>query len=329
MAIHIEGITVIVRQSALVGCGSDVNKFRVELGNKTFACDGSLARGALMSPVDVEDLVARLESWGLMYEVNGEARDIAVADQIHGLAIPAPWLRLFQVKLPGQRLILCARETYDVGADLVLPQGWKYEESLYTDLHFVPSDEETRILPLSRERGIDTVVDLASGQIVHRAAMVSEPTARSAKPPLSLATSRQDVFEREEKCIELVRAKAELGDLPMPEGIVPRKKWWRRRPTRKAVYDRPAKKTIHALAAMYGQSYRTEIMTEWVGILYGVSAGLHYSRVARSLLDQQGAANKRWLERNPDGPLPSRRPVSSDWLSLVDKELPSYDSEAK
>ena len=159
--------------------------------------------------------------------------------------------------------------------------------------------------------------------------MVSDPTARSEKPPLNLATSPQDLFEREEICIELVRSEAERGNLPMPESIVPRKRWWGRNPARRTTYDRPTKKTIHALAEMHGQSYRTDIMAEWVSILYGASAGLHYSQIAESLHEQQAAANKYWLELNPDGPLPTRRPVPSDWLTLVGKELPSYDSDVQ
>lgn len=329
MAIHIEGITVIVRLKSLMSHGADVERFRNELGNKTFAFDGLLARGALMSPVDVEDLVARLESWGLVYEINGEAKDIAVADQVHGLAIPATWLELFEATLPSRESILCARSTDDSSREIVFPAGWTYKKSLYSDLHFVPLSEESRILPLNRGHGIDTVVDLASGALVHRATSVNENTARRAKPPLTLATSPQEVFEREEQCIELVRVKAEQGKGLMPESIVPRKRWWRPSPKRKTVYDRPTEKSVIELAKLYSQSYHIDVMSKWVGILYGTAAGLHYSRIGESLLDQRREADRRWLEQNPDGPLPSRRPASSDWLSLLDKELPLYDSEVR
>ena len=282
-----------------------------------------------MSPVDVEDLVAGLETWGLIYEINGETKDIAVADQLHGLAVPATWLELFEVTLPGREPILCARATDDPGREVVFPAGWTYEDSLYTDLHFVQLSEESRILPLGREHGIETVVDLASGALVHRATPVNEDIARRAKPPLSLATSQQEVFEREEQCIELVRTEAGKGKFPMPEIIAPSKKWWRPSPQRKAVYDRPIKKSIAEFARMYSQTYRIEIMAEWVGFLYGAAAGLHYSGIGEVLLDQRGAANRSWLERCPDGPLPTRRPVSNDWLSLLDTELPLYDSEVR
>lgn len=328
MAVHIEGITVVVRRSALASKGKDDAWFMAKLGNATFASDQSLLRGAFMSPRDVETFVTDLEAIGLIYEVNGEARDLAVVDQLHGFAVPTPWLSLIRLVIGKNGPILCARSVDESEVSVVFPRGWSYEESLYVDSHFVPLEDESRILSLSQDKGIDTVVDLSSGRLVHRASPVKPPDAKKPRPPLDLAVSQHEVFEREEKCIEHLRLEAVGGRLKMPTLVVPPKTWWRRNPTRHRTYQRPSEKSLSALAQLYGQLYHLDLMVHWVHVLYGVEAGRHYGQLAESMRAQVMRADENWLKANPDGPLPTRRPTSTEWLKVVDGELPPYDTFA-
>lgn len=326
MAIHIEAIAVIARVDALAQIPGAIAAFEFELRNGTYATDGSLARGAFMSPRDVEAFVARMEDVGLLYEVNGVAVDIAVADQLHGLAVPAPWLILFEEKLGPDQRVKCAKLKDGLEGPVVFPPGWEYKSSLYFDFHFVPLKDEHRIVPIASAGGVDSSVDLALGTLIHRATQDTEAQSKAARPPLSLARSLAELKQREQACIELICRSAAAQNLPLPELIVAPRPWWRPWPSRIVrPYPAPNSKAVGDLAEMYRQTYEADLVVQWVAILYGDEAGKHYNQVLASMRQRQGEGMRMWLENNPDGPLPSRRPVASDWLNRVDSELPCYD----
>lgn len=157
--------------------------------------------------------------------------------------------------------------------------------------------------------------------------MSDESKQKSCSVSLSLATARPELLCREQQCIEMVCRDAVAKGRSLPELIVSPRPWWRpwaSRPIRP--YPVPQTKTVGDLASMYGQIYQAEMVAQWIAVLYGGEAGVHYSDILMSMQQQNGAAVRRWIESNPDGPLPSRRPVATDWLSRVESELPKYDS---
>ncbi|WP_156969011.1 hypothetical protein [Arenimonas metalli] len=326
MSIHIESITVIARVDALVNIPGALGAFEWELGNGTYATDGSLARGAFMNPSDVGAFVARMEEFGLVYELNGVAVDIAIVDQLDGLAIPAPWLGLSVAHLGPDQFVSCAMLINELVGPVVFPEGWVYEGSLYFGSRFIVVEDGRRTVQVGAVDGVDSFVDLETGQLIHRPSQAVTGESRDARPVLYLPLSISDLQQREQACIELVCRDAVSRKARLPELIATPRPWWRPWPSRRTrPYPAPTRKTVGALAEMYGQVYESDFVIRCIELLYGDQAGQHYDQLLRLMQQRQGNATRQSLEQDPYGPLPTRRPVAVDWLNLVDWHLPRYD----
>lgn len=143
MAILIEAISVVVQADAILRAyEGNVEVFKSAVPNATLCADSELARVGFMHPDDVESFVHVLTAAGMRYVVGGEARDIAVVDQIRGPMIPAPWLEFGHIEWqgdPGKR-VACCRLTGSRITKLVTPQGWTYERSLTLSYLVVPQE---------------------------------------------------------------------------------------------------------------------------------------------------------------------------------------------
>ena len=170
MAVLIEGISVVIRADALLQTfpgGWDA--FATIVPNQTLCSDDEVVRVGFMSPEDVESFVTKLQGAGLTFLRDGEAIDIAVADQMTGLSSKCKWLEFGQVDMSGhgQRVAACRI----VGSQLMqvfTPQGWKFDGSLSSTFGFVPNEHAGKGLKyLRHENGLDVYYNPITGKNVY------------------------------------------------------------------------------------------------------------------------------------------------------------------
>jgi hypothetical protein len=169
MAVLVEGISAIVRVQAVhERFPGGWEAFVSKIPNQTVCSDNELARIGFMTPEDCKAFVDYLESVGIVFQRNGQAQDIVVADQMRGFTVPCEWAGFGHVELqPGQ--IVSAVQLKDAtDRQLFCPEGWKYEASLSHHFGFVPTGEEQKSLRfLGREQGLDVYLNTLTGKEVY------------------------------------------------------------------------------------------------------------------------------------------------------------------
>lgn len=169
MAVLVEAFSVIVRRDAIAQRFKGGWKaFLDVIPNATGCYDSDLVRVGFMEPGGVKAFVSELEAGGLAYLRNGQAVDMAVADQIHGIIVPAPWLEFGRIELfdPPMKVAACWLAGKEVDG-VALPPGWTYEDSLSKNSGYVEPDEKDEKLKFLRhEGGMDVYRDLSSGKEV-------------------------------------------------------------------------------------------------------------------------------------------------------------------
>lgn len=169
MAVIIEAISVVVRaESILKKFFGGWEAFKNIVPNQTLCADGEIARVGFMTPQDVESFVGKLQINDLVFLRDGEAIDIAVADQIRGLTSICDWLDFEHVNMEGtgSRVAVCRLAGSKV-IEVVTPLGWKYEGSLSSTFGFVPSVQvEKGMQFLRHEDGIDVYLNPLTGKEV-------------------------------------------------------------------------------------------------------------------------------------------------------------------
>ena len=162
MAVLIEATSVVVRVDALLknfpgGCDA----FEAIVPNQTLCADNEIARVGFMAPQDLESFIKRLQRIGLEFLRDGEAVDIAVADQMRGLTSKCAWLEFGHINMDGNgpRVAACRL----VGSrikQMVTPPDWKFEGSLSSTFGFVPSEHAAKGMKyLRHENGLDVYLN--------------------------------------------------------------------------------------------------------------------------------------------------------------------------
>jgi hypothetical protein len=177
MPVLIEAISVVVRKAAISNklSGGWV-EFLQHVPNRTLCFDDDLARVGFMTPDDVRAFVQELEAMGLTYVEGGEARDLAVVDQMAGPMITSTWIEMAQLPVgSGDQTVFACRLVGSADEELQVPSGWTYERSMsrhgnarkdtnaLNDLEFVRTDD-----------GVDVFRDRKTGQLMY--------VARHARP---------------------------------------------------------------------------------------------------------------------------------------------------
>lgn len=151
MAVLVEAISVIVRRDAIRDkYPGGWQRFVAAVPNGTLCYDDDLARVGFMSPSATESYVKRLTRHGLTFMSQGQAVDIAVADQQRGLTTPCDWLEFAHLTMGTDGQIaacwLFAGPRFGFGTHLpgksftlATPPDWDYETSLSKEFTFVPS----------------------------------------------------------------------------------------------------------------------------------------------------------------------------------------------
>lgn len=111
MAVLIEAISVVIRADSLLRkFPGGWDGFKSHLSNETMCADNEIVRVGFMSLQDTESFVKLLTHSGITHLQDGHAIDLAVADQIHGLASHCSWLEFGHANLgnnPKQRMAVC------------------------------------------------------------------------------------------------------------------------------------------------------------------------------------------------------------------------------
>lgn len=178
MTVLVEGISVVVRASALDRYPGGWSAFKAAVPNQTLCADGELIRVGFMHPADVQAYVSELEQLGLRYLVDGSAQDLVVADQLHGFAMPCDWAECGHVDIsPGQPVTAC-RLKRSVVRELATPDGWKWEKSLSASFGFVAMQAEGSLTKTGEAAGIETFVS----PLTDRPVYVGRTTKADTKP---------------------------------------------------------------------------------------------------------------------------------------------------
>lgn len=163
MSVLIEALSVVVPVSILeekFPGGS--HTYAAASPNATYCRDDHLTRIGFMAPADVARFIGNLEALGLIFVVEGAARDIAVVDQFTGPTVRCPWF--IGGRHPAGYSIGWLRGTPP--GTLCAPQHWSPDQS--RSMQFVRNEELTaRMLPLGKQGGVDVVLDFETGRELH------------------------------------------------------------------------------------------------------------------------------------------------------------------
>jgi hypothetical protein len=166
MAVLVEALSVIVRVKAILEkFTGGIDAFYGIVPNKTMCADNELVRVGFMSPDDVSAFVGKLHTGGLTFELDGQAADIVVADQLHGFTRPCGWAEFGRINLDNdshKRVAACRL----VGSQerLFTPEDWKFDGSMSHTYNFVPNAHAPKLKFLRRENGIDVYLNPLTGE---------------------------------------------------------------------------------------------------------------------------------------------------------------------
>lgn len=183
MAVLVEGVSVIVRRSAIdANYPGGWSGFVRDCPNRTLCADDHIARVGFMARSDSERFVDRLATRGLTATKNGQAHDVAVVDQRVGPITRAPWLEVGSVRVGGGNVQAC-RLAGDQTNVLITPDGWKFEESLsQNDGYMTPKQVAARMQFLRHEDGMDVFLDRETGELKYLARSGSSGTLADEEP---------------------------------------------------------------------------------------------------------------------------------------------------
>jgi hypothetical protein len=171
MAVLVEAISVVIRVDALKHAfPGGWESFKEIVPNRTLCCDNEVARIGFMAPADAQSFVAELESHGLCHQLDGEAKDIVVMDQLRGPATHCTWIEFGHIPFGPdnrQRIAVCRQDRSESNA-VMLPDGWTFEGSMSQKCDFRPLSNLTDDLTFVRREGnIDVYIDRCNGKEVY------------------------------------------------------------------------------------------------------------------------------------------------------------------
>ena len=189
MAVLIEAISVVIRaDELLINFPAGWDTFKSIVRNQTLCADNEIIRVGFMTPQDVESFVIKLQKFGLEFMRDGEAIDIVVVDQMHGITSKCTWLEFGHVNMGGsrQRMATC-RLVGSLLSQVVTPPNWKFEGSLSQTSSFVPTEHiEKSMKYLRHENGLDVYLNQITNQEMYIA-----PTIRHYCRTIKILTGSQ------------------------------------------------------------------------------------------------------------------------------------------
>lgn len=153
MAILIEGLSVVIRKTALdaIFPGGAV-RFESGLADEIICSDHDLVCLHFRSPQEVHAFVTWCEQQEITFQLNSRCIDIVVLDQRHGPTAPCNWIEFCHTELdevPGAKVALAwlfedtriAKGVHmkSLKMSVATPAGWRFAGSLSERHVFVPS----------------------------------------------------------------------------------------------------------------------------------------------------------------------------------------------
>lgn len=133
MAVLCEAISVVVDVRALAQrFPGGLEGYARSAPNRTFCCDGSVARVGFMNPRDAATWVDRIAAAGLT--IGTPDSDVAVVDQIAGITSPCDWL---ESATDGS--IRIAWRAGEEPSQTFVPEGWSRE--LHDSITYVARED--------------------------------------------------------------------------------------------------------------------------------------------------------------------------------------------
>ncbi|MDX9712566.1 MAG: hypothetical protein RBT56_08585 [Ignavibacteriaceae bacterium] len=171
MAVLAEAISVIIKmQSIIHKFPGGWEEFTSYVPNKTLCADGEIIRVGFMDSIDVEEYINFLETNGLIYIDNNQARDIIVVDQLKGPLVDCHWIEFGTIEIgedTKQKISAC-RITGSKIKDIVLPENWQYDKSLSKEYLITETEDiDRRMVLFERKDGLRKYFDLKSGKTLY------------------------------------------------------------------------------------------------------------------------------------------------------------------
>ncbi len=170
MAVLVEAISVVVQVAAIErSWPGGWLAFRESVPNKTLCADGELVRVGFMSPDDSRDYIEGLAAHGLVHLDEGSAVDLVVVDQLRGPTTACTWIEYGHVNTGSAKeyRVAACRLVGSSLAQVLLPDGWRYESSLSSTYGFTPVEAREKSLEFLRHaNGLDVYFNRLTGEEV-------------------------------------------------------------------------------------------------------------------------------------------------------------------
>lgn len=133
VAVLCEAISIIVRVDALnERFPGGLAGYAEAVPNRTFCCDGSLARVGFMSPADAARWIDLIAARGL--RIGAPDADLAVVDQVVGITSPCDWLQSV-----SDGSVRIAWRFGEEPEQTFVPDGWSREQ--HDAITYVPKSD--------------------------------------------------------------------------------------------------------------------------------------------------------------------------------------------
>jgi len=149
MAVLVEGISVVVRESAI---NKKMNggwaRFKMLIPNQTLCHDGEVARVGFMEPRPTQDFIEQLEECGLVCIRDDKPVDLIVVDQQRGPMVECNWIEFAHFDIDGGKVgaawlwdkpRVAAGIHMPAKMSIAMPVGWQFKDSLSDSFRFVPN----------------------------------------------------------------------------------------------------------------------------------------------------------------------------------------------
>jgi hypothetical protein len=170
MAVIVEGISVIIKASAIIDkYPGGWESFKARVPNNTLCADGELIRIGFMAPNDVKAIIDDLMPHGIIYLQDKKSQDLVVVDQIRGFAAKCEWAEFGKIDWQGdpKKKVSACRAVGSKIEEVLTPDGWDYDRSLSKHFKFIQTEEKyERLIFLEHKNGCDVYIDLETGKEV-------------------------------------------------------------------------------------------------------------------------------------------------------------------
>ncbi len=144
MTVLVEGVSVIIKLEAINRIIPDGwEGFRQHVPNFAWSKDDNIVRLGFLDGDEAKEYAKKLESLNLVYQGSEGAQDFALVDQIYGITSRCNWLEYGHLDInndPNKKVAAC-RIAGTQDETIVLPHGWKYENSLTAEYGLTPDSK--------------------------------------------------------------------------------------------------------------------------------------------------------------------------------------------